>query len=265
MAGRDEYMQSTTNMHTYKVSGGDAFKAVSHTQAQGNIEHEQGGQTSGKNVLKPRVDPKGAVGPPLDYSYSEIQDISQLAQTEPNSGKAKSRPTSTTDEEGSLPSAGKNKSARSYKTTGLRLGYNQLADLVGALQAFDAVMDDPRKNLNMLDLSYNQFQTIPAELTQFSNISVLYLHGNLIIDVNEIKKLKKLKNLQKLTLQGNAVFYEATEKSSRRAVKLEDISYYRCRIIYHLRGTKLKSLDNIAITPKDRENALIWYKNHRDR
>jgi nitric oxide synthase oxygenase domain/subunit len=42
---------------------------------------------------------------------------------------------------------------------------------------------------------------------------------------------------------------------------LEDTKFYRPRVIYNLRETMLKSFDQVTVTPKDRETALIWFKN----
>ena len=41
--------------------------------------------------------------------------------------------------------------------------------------------------LSMIDLSFNGFTTVPEELEQLPNLSVIYLHGN------EISKLKDVR------------------------------------------------------------------------
>jgi Leucine-rich repeat (LRR) protein len=42
-------------------------------------------------------------------------------------------------------------------------------------------------------------------VTEFENLQILYLHGNLIKDLKEIEKLNVMKSLRKLTLHGNPV------------------------------------------------------------
>lgn len=269
MSARDEYMLASSSSLQYTVRGGEDFKAAPDRSVIDVMElekRESAYMTShGKNVLKPRVDPKGGIGPPLDYSYMEIKDIQHLHLNEPASGKAKPRPPPEVEGDGDnpTPAVAEPRKQPHLRTQGLRLGYNHMTHLDGAVEHVEKVMDDPINYLNMLDLSHNKFSTIPTNLCLFKNLSVLYLHGNQITNIDEVKKLKKLKNLQKLTLHGNAVFYDATEHQGRTAAQLQETNYYRPRIIYYLRGTQLKSLDNITITPKDRENALIWYKNFR--
>jgi hypothetical protein len=268
---RDKFMRLSTGMHTYMVKGDDTYKsepdrAVMDVQATIARENAMitAKLTGTKNVLKPRVNTKTGLGCPLDYSYLDIKDLSELEEHEPAAGIPKPKPVVVDEEaEEPIPAPQPTKAPSNLRTTGLRVGYNQLTTVSeDAAEHINKVLDDPVENLLMLDMCCNRLSRIPAGLLAFQNLSVLYLHGNNITDIREVKKLAKLKKLSKLTLHGNAVFYEATDSEGRKAVRLEENDYYRPRIIYYLRETSLKSLDNIPITPKDRENALIWYQNH---
>jgi len=153
-------------------------------------------------------------------------------------------------------------------------------------------MPDAKNNLQFLDLSHNQLDTIDEVLLMYPNLSVLYLHGNRIVNSSQFRKLAYLTKLQKLTLHGNSVTTAATTSSAsapsgaggassgssgsgssgsggggaggavtitgRSVRRLEDISFYRSQVIYHLRSTQLKSLDFIPVTPRDRRTALLW-------
>lgn len=87
--------------------------------------------------------------------------------------------------------------------TGVRLCHNNIKTLDGLVEALRAVMDNPARNLQWLDLSYNELSKIGDQLLAFPNLTTLYLHGNQIRSLNEVKKLNALTNLQKLTLHGN--------------------------------------------------------------
>ena len=57
-------------------------------------------------------------------------------------------------------------------------------------QVLAEFMENPLESLTWLDLSHNQLDHIPDCLTKFTNLTVLYLHGNRIIKVQEVAKLK---------------------------------------------------------------------------
>lgn len=91
---------------------------------------------------------------------------------------------------------------------GIKLSYNELSNVKGLVAAIEGVIDNAVTNLQMLDLSHNQLTTIDPEICQFTQLRVLYLHGNLITNINEVKKLSKLPNLKILTLHGNCLIIE---------------------------------------------------------
>lgn len=49
-------------------------------------------------------------------------------------------------------------------------------------------MWEPSK-LEWLDLSYNYLENIESEILKFKNLKTLYLHGNYIQNLEEVKKL----------------------------------------------------------------------------
>lgn len=190
------------------------------------------------------------VAPCLDFTYQEIKTLSELPSRTPSTGLTK-------EAQAVEVKAGKPKRL----VNGIRLSYNNLTSLEGLEAALEAVLENPKENLNMLDLSHNQLSHVEPVLGMFKNLTILYLHGNQITNVNEIKRLNSLTSLQKLTLQGNACFTGAG--SSRSVKRLEDARYYRPQVLYALRDTLLKNLDQTPITPKDRENALVWATNFK--
>ncbi len=105
-------------------------------------------------------------------------------------------------------------------------------------------------------------------IASLKELRVIYLHGNRITDIREIYKLNKLPELRKLTLFGNDVIVTTLPVTgatapelaigSKKMKSLEDTKHYRLHVIWALRNTMLISLDNVTITPKDRENALQW-------
>ncbi|EGD79963.1 hypothetical protein PTSG_10245 [Salpingoeca rosetta] len=97
----------------------------------------------------------------------------------------------------------------------------------------------------MLDLSFNGFTTLSSELTCLPNLGVLYLHGNAISSLKEVKKLQQLDNLRMLSLHGNAI---------------EKETGYRTFVISVLPG--LKKLDFSSITDADRERTETWRQVH---
>ena len=207
------------------------------------------------------------VSPPLDFSFQEIKAMSELPEHEPAQGKkaphvstmqAALSPTSKDGgpnahaKAGSPTSGGLVGGRKHAKSplTGLRLSYNELATLKGFAEALDAVLGpDSRQNLTWLDLSHNKLTNIEEIITTYPNLTHLYLHGNLISSITEVKKLSQLEKLQKLTLHGNPLYQARANHGLKNP---------RSGVIYHLRNCVLKSLDDVTITNADRRNALRW-------
>jgi hypothetical protein len=207
------------------------------------------------------------VSAPLDYSFQEIKSMSELPEHEPSQGKkaphvstmqaALTSPTSKGDagqQKASSPTSagglvGGRKHAKS-PLTGIRLSYNELTSLKGFAEALDAVLGpEARQNLTWLDLSHNKLTAIEEIITTYPNLTHLYLHGNLISSIQEVKKLSQLERLQKLTLHGNPLYQARANHGLKNP---------RSGVIYHLRNCVLKSLDDVTITNADRRNALRW-------
>lgn len=60
-------------------------------------------------------------------------------------------------------------------------------------------------DLRWLDLSYNKLRDVEDVLVKFTNLTILYLHGNEISDIRSLIKLRSLCYLRSLTLHGNPV------------------------------------------------------------
>lgn len=58
--------------------------------------------------------------------------------------------------------------------------------------------------MSLLFLKTNIFFSFQV-ITEFENLQILYLHGNMIKDMKEIEKLSVMKSLRKLTFHGNPV------------------------------------------------------------
>lgn len=85
--------------------------------------------------------------------------------------------------------------------------------------------------LMWIDLSYNYLEKIEDEIvTNFPNLRTLYLHGNYILNLEEVKKLNTLPELHTLTLYGNPI---------------EQIAGYRMWVlgVMYLQSETLKKLD----------------------
>jgi len=204
------------------------------------------------------------VGPPLDYSFMDLTNVQEILQREPVGGHKKEVPEEVKEEtvvKKKAPKEEKSFLQAKLVSTGVVLSYNDLSSLEGIVEVLEEIMDDPKTNLRMINLSHNKFTTIPKELKAFPNLSSILLHGNQITDIKQVRRLRANKNLQKLTLNGNEVI--TLSNGSKFADKLEETRFYKQNIIWTLKDTLLKNLDASALTPKDRQNATIWNKNHR--
>ena len=83
-------------------------------------------------------------------------------------------------------------------------------------------------------------------LLKYPKLTCLYLHGNRIERLLEVRKLAGLDALGKLTLNANPA--EASKD-------------YRAFVVAYLK--RLRSLDTIAITPDDRKRVEFWDRARR--
>jgi len=86
---------------------------------------------------------------------------------------------------------------------------------------------------------------VDKELLQFPNLKTIYLHGNYIANLEEVKKLQELPHLQTLTLYGNIV------------EQIKGYRYWVLGMMYEKYET-LKKFDNVVITKKEFDNVIVW-------
>lgn len=72
--------------------------------------------------------------------------------------------------------------------TSLFINNNEIRTIGGLRDILDWVMWNPER-LEWLDLSYNYLEKIEPELTKFPCLKTLYLHGNYISNLDEVKVL----------------------------------------------------------------------------
>ena len=152
-------------------------------------------------------------------------------------------------------SSGPKRTGPRVAVTGVRLAYNLLTDLKGFAEAMELLLGaESRTQLTWLDLSHNKLSEVDDVLLLFPNLTTLYLHGNLISSITQVKKLSALANLSKLTIHGCPIY----EPKQNHGLKNP-----RSGIIYSLRETQLRSLDFVTITNADRRNALRWAQQNK--
>jgi hypothetical protein len=194
--------------------------------------------------------------------------MAMLASEDASSGGADAQEKKKEDEQDKEKDAASHK--KLMKTTGIRLSYNELTSLAGFEAALEAVMDNPKENLQWLDLSHNRLTSVERVLLKFPNLSVIYLHGNNIRTLKSVYQLNGLPNLRKLTLHGNPSFFpsfdsqpEPSVTEKKKITTLEDTKDYKLKLIYHLRDTQLAAVDFVPLSMKDRETAYIKRKTLR--
>ena len=72
--------------------------------------------------------------------------------------------------------------------TSLFLNNNEVRSIKGLRDILNFVVWQPDQ-LEWLDLSYNYLANIEKEILNFPNLKTLYLHGNYISNLDEVKKL----------------------------------------------------------------------------
>jgi len=125
-----------------------------------------------------------------------------------------------------------------YITGTLWLSNNLLNSMEGLQRLADRVLDDPAY-LSWLDLSFNEINEIGEDIEKFTNLKILYLHGNKIANIADTLKLRKLQNLRSLTLHGNPI---------------EDVPCYRSYIVHLL--PQLLVLDFSPVIAAEKKKAL---------
>ena len=167
-------------------------------------------------------------GGPLDYSFKEMNRVEDVLDEEPNSGTLKSEV----------------KDPRKLNSVAVRLNNNNLTTLEGLEEVLAQILDDPAQ-LSWLDVSNNRLTTIEPILYKFTNLSVLYFHGNLIDRTRELEKLGKLELLTKVTMHNNPV---------------DQVPNYRMHVLTAC--PCLRSHDLSGVTKLDRDTAMTWLRAH---
>ena len=191
----------------------------------------------------------------LDFSFCEINDLNDLINQEPNSGKRQkiivnddNNDTNDNNNDNNVNNENSNKTIVKQKsilrTVAVRLCYNDISKLNGINKIFDKILLNPFK-ICWIDFSNNNISKISDDLIQCKNLQILYLHQNNIKSRKQILKLKQLPNLMKLTTFGNPI---------------EQSNYYRVFMLINFNN--LQTLDFIRITPKDQDDVLIYQETH---
>ncbi|XP_014254072.1 leucine-rich repeat-containing protein 51-like [Cimex lectularius] len=118
-------------------------------------------------------------------------------------------------------------------SSALWLNNNNLESMRFITCFVNTLLEAPNQ-LQWLDFSFNNIKEIHEDILKFTNLKILYLHGNCINSLSNVGMLKCLKKLRSLTLHGCPV---------------ETIPFYRQHVISMI--PQLKNLDFVTITPKE--------------
>ncbi|CAC5361010.1 Leucine-rich repeat-containing protein 51 [Mytilus coruscus] len=179
-----------------------------------------------KTTRVPTIDANNDIVPPLDFSFYRVSNVGDVKEEEPRESPRKGKQPE--------PEGGKSSSKC------LRLNNNSLTE-VGPLMELVVTKFENPSLLAWLDLSFNELTNIHPVITEFENLQILYLHGNMIKDLKEIEKLSVMKSLRKLTFHGNPV---------------ENSKGYRQNVLTML--PRLENLDFSRVTKADRMTANTW-------
>ena len=224
---------------------------------------------------------KDATAAPLDFSFLDIHDVADMSHEIPRGGERK--PDDSHDKYGNIISpeeqeenvrkleetrkaleathlaqlaqeqfmiAPMEAAKRTHvakptrKTTILKLNNNSLMQLNNFIPILTDLLFDPFA-LTMLDLSFNHFKKIPAEIVELKNLAILYLHGNEIKSLNDMALVYELPHLRGLTCHGNPI---------------DDAVGYRQYVIAAC--PQLTSLDFNRITKNERKDSMHIVNRH---
>lgn len=225
---------------------------------------------------RPDAQDDSALCPALRLPTTEVID------DDPRSGKRKKR--SSEDEskgevaqlKSTMEATPKGVIVQRGVTRSVKLDNNLLSSLDGFKGAMSAILVAPMR-LTWVDLSCNKLTEVhevrkrrrrlrarvwrtaasltplvpipcSQELLEFTNLTVLYLHGNGITKLSEVRKLQKLQQLKSLTLHGNPV---------------EEVPSYRFTVVATM--PELRSLDFSPVTRVERDKAVAWRSMRRPR
>eukprot|EP00164_Ancoracysta_twista_P003876 GFYU01005198.1.p1 GENE.GFYU01005198.1~~GFYU01005198.1.p1 ORF type:complete len:218 (-),score=46.26 GFYU01005198.1:380-1033(-) len=177
-----------------------------------------------------RTDNRLKIPPVLDFGFCEVTVADDFRKEESKDGRWKM--TITYDDNGEPVEHMGSK----VPTTSLKLNNNLLTSVTGLAAVFNQIVLKPIQ-ITWIDLSFNDLDHIESEFCKFTNLRVLYLHGNNFEHIEEVRRLESLP-LRSLTLHGTPM----VEKKK-----------YRLRAIMYL--PKLRSLDFTAVTAIEKDIA----------
>lgn len=171
--------------------------------------------------------------PAIDLSMQELREFSEMAMDQ-NKNKAE------------LEKLIKRHGQEKVLINALRLNNNKIASWLNFLSTLRTMAPLDINQIEWLDLSFNQLQTIEASITKLKGLTKLHLHANQIHDIRDVQKLGELPKLRDLTLHGNPIEDRGRGK-------------YRNFIIAQL--PNLRSLDFTPLTQRDKGIAGSFCKN----
>lgn len=162
--------------------------------------------------------------PAVDLSMQELREFSEMAMDQ-NKNKAE------------LDKLIKRHGQEKVIINALRLNNNKIASWLNFLSTLRTMAPLDISQIEWLDLSFNQLQTIEPSITKLKGLAKLHLHANQIHDIRDVQKLVELPKLRDLTLHGNPIEDRGRGK-------------YRNFIIAQL--PNLRSLDFTPLTQRDK-------------
>ncbi|XP_025834262.1 leucine-rich repeat-containing protein 51-like isoform X2 [Agrilus planipennis] len=128
---------------------------------------------------------------PVDFSFKNITTL-EVSQVQ---GARSSRI-------GSIPEKGSVN--KRFLTRSIWLNNNKLTNIKNMDTLVQELLEQPEK-LGWIDFSFNYITNIDDSILKFTNLKIVYFHGNKITDINEVCKLRNLKELRSVTFHGNPI------------------------------------------------------------
>ena len=135
--------------------------------------------------------------PPLDFSFKGVSTFPEVMEEEPRPRTTNVTRSPKRDDTTQGP-------ATKSDSKSIRLNNNSLENWDGITNTISGLLAKPHI-LGWLDLSFNHLTTIDRSVLEFPDLSVLYLHGNEIVDLKQTDVLQGLQKLRSLTLHGNPI------------------------------------------------------------
>lgn len=169
---------------------------------------------------------------PIDFTFHDLSCLTECLTQDPTNEKNIGDTTARSEEEEESTERPK------IKSNALRFSNNNLGDEIWEeLEPICSKLVCNLSDVEWMDLSFNSLTTIDNRLPElFPNCKVLYLHGNKLAQMNDVKKLSNMRQLRTVTLHGNPL--------------AENTDGYRPIAISNLPST-VKTLDYTGISAQD--------------